>query len=90
MINLSDVLKQDIYSIGDLILIGGCVEESIPGRISSVRKDDATYIVDLDGAYIQLHESSIVGKVLTLSEKYDMLLKENEMLRRKCAYCNRG
>jgi hypothetical protein len=85
-----DILKQPHYNIGDLILIGGCVEESIPGRVSSARKDDATYIVDLDGAYIQLHESSIVGKVLTLSEKYDMLLAENEMLKRKCAYCSRS
>lgn len=74
-------LKQDLYDIGDVVFIGGHITESCRGRIASSRKDDRTYVILTEDMYIRIHESSILGRSLSIEERYDILEQENRTLR---------
>ncbi|MFA5306026.1 MAG: hypothetical protein WC365_01115 [Candidatus Babeliales bacterium] len=69
----TDILKQNHYGIGDLVLVGQRLDCSFPCRITSIEDDDGNYIMEFNGALVRISGREILGKVLTLQEKYNNL-----------------
>jgi len=68
-----DFLKKQNYKPAATVFIGGHITEALRGQIRSERNADGTYIVDVGGAYIRIHESTILGEELTLEQKHKNL-----------------
>jgi hypothetical protein len=71
----SDVLKKQTYSPAAIVFIGGHITEALKGQIRSERNADGTYVIDVGGAYLRIHESTILGEELTIEQKHKNLSK---------------
>lgn len=71
----SEVVKKQNYESAAVVFIGGHISEALKGQIRSERNADGTYVVDVGGAYIRIHESTILGEELTLEQKHENLSK---------------
>ena len=68
-----DFLKKQNYEPSAVVFIGGHITEALRGQIRSKRNADGTYVVDVGGAYLRIHESTIIGEELTLEQKHKNL-----------------